>query len=60
MGRLGRDQNGRTLHAERTSWLDENRVRQPEERELFHAFFDIVDSERAAAEAERIEELRAD
>lgn len=58
MARMGRDANGSLLHAERTSWLDENQVRQPEERELFHYLFDAAEGARAEASAELHEEMR--
>lgn len=56
--RIGRDANGSSLHAERVSWLDENGVRNPEERELVHALLDVVDAERALAAEEYREELQ--
>lgn len=56
LARMGRDANGSLLHSERTSWLDENKVRDPEERELFHSLFDAAESARAEAHAELHEE----
>lgn len=56
MARLGRDANGALLHSERISWLDENRVRQPEERELFHHLLDTAEAARAEAQSELHEE----
>lgn len=56
MARMGRDANGHLLHSERTSWLDENDVRDPEERELFHTLFDAAERASAEAHAELHEE----
>lgn len=60
LARLGSDANGRILHSERTNWLDENQVRQPEEREIFHHLFDVADAESAAARSELMEERLPD
>lgn len=60
LARMGTDANGRILHSERTNWLDENQVHQPEEREIFHHLFDIADSESANARAELQEESMPD
>jgi len=60
LARMGSDANGRILHQERTNWLDENEVHQPEEREIFHHLFDIADAESAAARSELMEERMPD
>ena len=57
LARMGRDANGSLLHSERTDWLDENGVKNAEEREQFHRLFDAADAEHALYAAERREEL---
>ena len=56
MARMGRDANGHLLHSERTSWMDENGVTEPTEREIFHLLLDTAEAARAEAQAELHEE----
>lgn len=49
---MGADANGSLLHAERVSWLDENGIADPGERETLHRFFDAIDAARAEARQE--------
>ena len=55
--RMGTDANGTLLHAERVSWLDENGIDDPGERETLHRFFDAIDGARAEARQELHDEM---
>lgn len=54
---MGADANGTILHAERVSWMDENGIADPGERETLHRFFDAIDNARAEARQELHEEM---
>lgn len=56
LARMGRDANGHLLHSERTSWMDENHIDDPDERDLLHRLFDAAEAERALAKEELHEE----
>lgn len=54
---MGADANGTLLHSERVSWMDENGITDPGERETLHRLFDAIDNARAEARQELHEEM---